>query len=167
MRHLALAACALVLAGCSFSLGGADAVTTSELEKQIASLYTPDDADAEIAAECEGELAAEVDATQECHLTVGEEEADVRVVVTAVEDDVVDFKATPFVPAVRVAETIKDNLASQGFEVESVECEDELPGEVDATSTCTARPSEGAGTIEAVVTSVEGLMVNFEFKVVS
>lgn len=167
MRHLALAACTIVLAGCSFSIGGADAVTTSELEEQIASLYTPDDPDAEITAECEGELAAEVDATQDCHLVVGEEEADVRVVVTEVGDETVDFEASPFVPADLVAETIKGSLVSQGFEVETVECEDELPGEVDATATCTATPSDGAGTIEVVVTSVEGLLVNFDYEVVS
>ena len=162
-----VAICAVLVASCSFSLGGADAVTTSELEKQIASLYTADDPEAEITAECDGELKAEVDATQECHLEVGEESADVRVVVTKIEDDVVDFESTPFVPADRVAETIKNSLSSQGYEVETVECADELPGELDATATCTATPADGSGTIEATVTSVEGLMVNFDFEVVS
>ena len=166
-QFLAVAVTAVVLGGCSFSFGGADAVTQSELEKQLASLYTPEDPEAEIAADCGGELEAEVDATQECHLTVGEQEADVRVVVTKVNDEDVDFEATPFVPADRVAETIDASLTEQGYQVETVACEDELAGEVDATTTCTATPADGAGTIEAKVTSVEGLMVNFNYEVVS
>ncbi len=166
-QFLAALSVAALLSGCSFAFGGADAVTKAELEEQMATLYTPDDSEAEITAECGGELAAEVDATQECHLVVGEQEADVRVVVTKVGDDVVDFTATPFVPADRVALTIKDSLSAQGFEVETVECEDELPGELDATTTCTATPAEGGGAIEVTVTSVEGLMVNFNYEVVS
>lgn len=171
MRRLvpafSVAVSVLVLSGCSFSFGGPDAVTQAELEKQIAALYTPDNPGETIEAECAGTLAAEVDATQDCHLTVGEEEADVHVVVTKVGDEEVDFEATPFVPAERVAETIKSSLADQGYQVDTVECDGELLGQLDETTTCTAAPADGEGTIEVKVTSVEGLMVNFNYEVVS
>jgi hypothetical protein len=166
-HHLALLACAAALTGCSFSVGGADAVEAAELEKQVAGLYTPDDPDAEVTADCKGDLDAEVDATQDCHLEVGEETADVRVVVTSVDGDEVDFEATPFLPAERVAETIQQSLEDQGFPVDSLECEDELMGEEDATVTCTVAPADGEGRIEATVTSVDGLLVNFNYEVVA
>lgn len=163
-KYLALLACTAAFVGCSTT---ADSVTQSELEKQVASLYTADDPEADITADCEGALDAKVDATQDCHLDVGEESADVHVVVTEVGEEDVNFEATPYVPAERVAETIKSSLADQGYEVESIECEDELVGELDSTTTCTATPAEGAGTIEAKVTSVDGLMVNFNYEVVA
>jgi hypothetical protein len=162
--YAALLAATVLLAGCSATPG---AVEKEELEKQVSGLYTPEDPDAEVVADCAGELEAEVDATQDCHMEVGEETADVRVVVTEVGDDQVDFEATPFVPADRVAETIRASLAEQGFEVDTVECEDELMGEQDATVSCTAAPAEGTGEVEATVTQVDGLMVNFNYEVVS
>lgn len=164
---LAAVACTAGLAGCSFSIGGPDAVTQSELEKQVADLYTADDPEAEITADCEGELDAEVDATQDCHVNVGEESADVHVTVTKIDGQDVEFEAAPYVPAERVAETIKASLGDQGYQVDSVECEDELAGELGATTTCAAKPAEGDGSIEVKVTQVDGLMVNFNYEVVS
>lgn len=166
-KYVALLACTAVLTGCSFSVGGADAVTQADLEEQISGLYTADDPEAEITADCAGELAAEVDAQQDCHVNVGEEEADVHVVVTKVNDGDVDFETTPYVPAERVAETIKSSLADQEYEVDTVECEAELLGQLDETTTCTAQPADGEGTIEVSVTQVDGLMVNFNYEVVS
>ena len=162
--YAALLAATVLLAGCSTT---ADAVEQEELEKQVAGLYTPDDPEAEVVADCAGELEAKVDATQNCHMEVGEETADVRVVVTKVDEDQVDFEATPYVPADRVAETIQTSLSEQGYQVETVECEDELMGEKDASITCTASPSQGKGEVEATVTQVDGLMVNFNYEVVS
>ena len=48
-----------------------------------------------------------------------------------------------------------------------MECEDELPGELEATVTCTATPADGEGKVVATVTSAQGLMVSFDFEVVS
>ena len=167
MRTFAAAlACSVVLAGCSFSTGP-DAVDQAELEKQVAGLYTADDPGAEITAECDGDLDAEVDATQDCHLVVGQETADVHVVVTEVGDEQVDFEATPYVPAERVAEAVKASLEKDGYQVETVTCDGELVGEKDGKTTCTAAPSEGKGKIDVAVTSVDGLMVNFSYEVVA
>ena len=154
----------LVLTGCSFSMGGASAVSQEDLEKQVAGLYEAED---DITAECEGELPAEVDATTDCHLSVGDAEADVHVTVSKVDGDDVEFTSAPYVPADKVAETIKSSLGSQGYQVETVECEDELAGKLEATTTCTAQPAEGDGTIEVTVTQAQGLMINFDYEVVS
>lgn len=167
MRTLVAAlACTAALTGCSFSTGP-DAIDQAELEKKVAGLYTADDPEADITAECGGDLAAEVDATQECHLVVGEESADVRVVVTEVGEEQLDFEAMPYVPAERVAETVKESLEGQGFQPETVTCDGELKGQLDATTTCTVAPAEGEGKIEVSVTQVDGLMVNFNYEVVA
>ncbi len=169
MKKLAaLAVCAFALAGCSADVSVGDTtVSQSELETQVEKMYTPDDPDATVAADCAGDLDAEVDATQDCHLEVGKETADVRVTVTEVDGSDTKFDATPFVPADRVAETIKGSLVDQGYQVDQVTCESELLGVVDEKISCAAKPSEGDGTVEATVTSVDGLMVNFDYKVVS
>lgn len=166
--YAALAVCVLALAGCSAEVttGDAENVSQSDLEDRVTGMYTPDDPDATVDASCSGDLDAKVDASQDCHLTVGDQEADVRVQVTSVDGSDTKLDATPFVPADKVAETIKGSLAEQGYRLDTVDCEQELIGEVGETATCTAAPAKGDGTIEAKVTSVDGLMVNFNYKVV-
>lgn len=167
-KYAALAVCVLALAGCSAEVNtGDETVSQADLEKQVSGMFTPDNPDATIDASCEGDLDAKVDATQDCHLTVGDQDADVRVQVTSVDGSDTKLDATPFVPADKVADTIKGSLTDQGYKVDTVDCEEELMGEVGQTATCTAAPSSGDGTIEAKVTSVDGLMVNFNYKVVS
>ena len=157
-KYAAFIACALVaLTGCSVSVGGlgrarADGRThrrvdaVADLEDLVAGSVTPDDEGAEVSAECAGGIDVEVDATQDCHLTVGEQIADVHFVVTEVDDgEIVDADITPYLPADRVAETIQVSLEDQGSTVDSVECEGELAGEKGATMSCTAT----AGTQDA------------------
>ncbi len=158
---LAIVVCATAVTGCSMT---ATTVEQGELEKQVASIYEPDDPADKISATCDGELDAEVDATQDCNVTVGEENADVHVVVTKVDGSDVEFETQTFVPAERLADTLKTQLADQGFEVETVECDGELVGEVDATVECTAAPAKGDGVLEVTVTEVDGLMINFNYK---
>ncbi len=160
---LALVVCAAAVTGCSTT---ASTVEQAELEKQVAAIYEADDPSDEISATCDGELDAEVDATQDCNVTVGEENADVHVVVTKVDGSDVEFETQTFVPAERLADTLKTQLADQGFEVETVECDGELVGEVDATTECTAAPAEGEGILEVTVTEVDGLMINFNYELV-
>ena len=84
--------------------------------------------------------------------------------VTKVDGSDVEFETQTFVPAERLADTLKTQLADQGFEVETVECDGELVGEVDATTECTAAPAEGDGVLEVTVTEVDGLMINFNYE---
>ena len=127
---------------------------------------TPDDKDAEVAADCVGGIDIEVDATQDCHLTAGEETVDVHFVVTEVEDDEIagaDF--TPYIPGDRLAGAVRQQLAQQG-RPGPVECDEELTGEKGATTTCAATAGSDAAQVEVDVTEVDGLFINFHMKLV-
>lgn len=166
-KYAALAVLLLAITGCSGSVTtGPKAVSQSDLEKQVSGMYTPNDPQATVGATCDGDLTAKVDATQDCHLTVGKQSADVRVTVTSVDGDNTKFDAVPFVPGAKVADTIKSSLTSQGYNVDTVDCPGELMGKVGQTATCTAAPAKGGGKIEATVTKVDGLLVNFNYKAV-
>ena len=165
-RIVLLAACLAALTGCNLSFGSTT-VSTTELNKQVAGMYTPDDPNATVKADCAGPLKGEVGAKQDCHMTVGEETADVHVAVTKVDGSDVNFSATPYVPADRLAEAIKSSLAGQKINVDSVECSGELLGKMGESTTCTAQPAQGDGKLEVDVTKVDGLLVNFNYKVVS
>jgi len=166
-RYGALAALLLALTGCSGSVTtGPKAVSRSDLEKQVSGMYTPKDPRATVDASCSGDLTAKVHATQDCHLTVGSQSADVRVTVTSVDGSDTKFDAVPFVPGSKVADTIKSSLTKQGYNVDTVDCQGELMGKVGETATCTAAPAKGDGTIRATVTKVDGLLVDFGYKVV-
>ncbi|GAB3791242.1 DUF4333 domain-containing protein [Nocardioides ungokensis] len=168
-KYAALAVLLLAITGCSGSVSTSSepkAVSQSDLEQQVSGMYTPNDPQATVGASCSGDLTAKVDATQDCHLTVGKQSADVRVTVTSVDGSDTKFDAVPFIPGTKVADTIKSSLTSQGYNVDSVDCQGELMGKVGETATCTVAPAKGGGTIEATVTKVDGLLVNFNYKVV-
>jgi hypothetical protein len=170
--HTALAVAVFALAGCSAEVttgGGEGDLSQSELEEKVADGVTPDDPDAEVSADCEGGLPKEVDATQDCHLDVGEETADVRITVTSTDDGDPDLDEVPFIPADRMADTIDKSLTDQGFAVDEVDCEAELIGKLGETADCTAVLPEAGGEtpLKVKVTQVDGLMVNFNFEAVS
>lgn len=167
LSAVAVAALSGCLAGCSASVSTSRSVDRADLENQLTTMYTPDDPSASIDATCGGDLAAKVDATQDCHLEVGEQTADVRVAVTSVDGSDTKFDVTPFVTADKVAATIEKSLTDQGYQVDSVDCEAELVGEKGRTVDCTAAPADGDGRIVATVSSVKGLLVDFDYEVVS
>ena len=111
-KYAALIACALVaLTGCSVSVGTdsdepeptaeptVESMAVADLEDLVAGSVTPDDEGAEVSAECAGGIDVEVDAAQDCHLTVGEQIADVHVVVTEVDDGEIVGRRHHAVPA--------------------------------------------------------------------
>ncbi len=165
MKTVAAMFCLLALAGCQAQVSETATVSQSQLEKQVAGLYTPDDPKATVVAACLGQLAARVDATQDCHLVIGKQEADVRVKVTEVAGTRTKFAPTPYVPAARVATTIKKALKKQGYQIDLVRCESELLGIVGEKTFCQVSPADSEGKVRAKVTSVEGLLVNFDYKV--
>lgn len=173
MRKLAtvtaVALCLVALAGCKAEVStgsGSSSISQSDLETRLQDGTTPDDKSATVTATCGGELAKKVDATQDCHLEVGTESADVHVTVTSTDGDG-KFDVTPYLPAERVAETIKGSLVDSGNAIDSVECEGDLLGVVDETVTCTALPEETGGDVLATVSSVDGLFVNFQIEALS
>ena len=179
-KHLlAAAVAALALAGCSVDVdaGSGESEPTTEaspeqmdvaaLEELVASGVTPDDAAAEVAADCPEGIEVEVDATQDCHLTVGEETVDVHFVVTEVDgDEITGADYTPYIPGDRLADTIQQQMSKQGTAVDSVQCDEELTGEKGARTTCTATAGNDEGNVEVDVTEVDGLFINFHMLVV-
>lgn len=140
-------------------------VAQADLEQQVASLYTPDTAGDDVAASCDGDLAAEVDASQDCQVQVGGDVARVHVVVDEVDGKDVRFQATPYLSAADVAETIKSSLDEQGFAVDTVRCTDELPGVEGREITCTYTPPASGRAVTATVTAVDGPVINIEYDV--
>jgi hypothetical protein len=138
-------------------------VSQSELEQKVVGLYTPQASGDDVKASCDGDLASEVDATQDCAVQVGADVARVHVVVDEVDGADIHFTSTPYLSATDVADAIKQSRGS-AFEVRTIECAGELPGVEGSSTTCTYTSSESGGELRAVVTKVEGLMINFRFK---
>jgi hypothetical protein len=167
LKLAATVVCVLALAGCSAEVSPSKSVSRSELEKQVAGALTVQDGVEAPDVTCSGSLDAEVDASQDCRLESADVASDVRLTVTSVDGSDAEFDIVPFVAAEVVAEQILGSLSEQGFQVDSVECESELLGIVDEMVACTAQPSDGEGTVEATVTSVDGLDIDFDYEVVS
>ncbi|MET0523692.1 MAG: DUF4333 domain-containing protein [Nocardioides sp.] len=156
--------------GCSVSAGSGDddpePWSTAHLEDEVTDDITLDDKDAEFTVECAGGLENEKDATQDCNITTGEDEADVHVVVTELDDgEISDYDVNTYLPGDRVAEAIKSSLADQGVNADTVDCEGELAGEKGATMSCTATAGTDTGEIAVEATEVDGLFINFHFEV--
>lgn len=165
MPKLAAAAlCLLALTGCQASISTSNTVSQAELEKQVAAIITPDDPSASVEPSCAGELAGKVDATQDCHLDIGDQKADVHVTVTSVDGGDVAFDVTPFLPADTLADAVLNSLTDAGYAIDSVDCDGELLGVVDETATCTAQPEQTGGDVVVTATSVDGLLVKFDVK---
>lgn len=83
----ALAALALLLAGCSQSV----TVGQAELEKEVSAQLEQTVGQAPDAVDCPGDLDGEVGAEMRCTLTAGEDELGLTVTVTSVEGKDVQF----------------------------------------------------------------------------
>ena len=166
----ALLAPGLLLSACSgeVSVGGPATVERADLEAELSANMSGPDAD-QFDVACEGDLEAEVEATQDCLITFSEDGSTtgVRLVVTAVEGDEVEFDQTLFIPAGEVADAVERTYAEPGLTIDEVTCAGELLGEEGATTTCDIASSEGDVTVEATTTTVDGLVVNFDLTVVS
>lgn len=167
----AVLAPALLLSACSgeISVGGPGAVDRADLEGEVSANMSGPDADRYDVA-CEGDLEAEVEATQDCRVIFSEDGSTtgVRLVVTAVEGDEVEFDQTLFIPADDVAAGVESYYTDQGLTIDEISCAGELVGEEGETTTCDITSSvEGDVTVEATTTTVDGLVVNFDLTVVS
>jgi len=169
--------CSSVLLCCTGALVGCDSgaqepsgapapLSRAALEQRVAGSFTADDPHATIQARCEGGLDVRRGATRDCSLDVAEESADVHVVVSSVSGRRPLLRITPYIPADRLGDALRSALSGQGYHVESVTCDDELTGEPDETTSCTATPAAGEGRVDVHVTKVDGLMVNFDYEVV-
>lgn len=158
----------LALVGCSgeVSVGSDPVVEQASLEEQVAEGFTGDGAET-VAVACEGDLAAEEGATQDCLATFGGEDIGVRLTVDAVNDEDVDYSPVFFVTVDELEATVEETYVGQGVSVDSVTCDGELLGEVDATATCEVTSAvDGDATIEAVTTSADGPDIAYDLNVV-
>lgn len=157
---VALAA-AVLLAGCSGSVSvGGPKVDKADLEEKVAGQITGADAD-KLKVACEGDLKGEKGETQDCVVSDGAGgESLVRAEATDVDGKTVHFETKLYIAADDVASAIEKQLTSQGQQVDSVTCAEDLPGVVDAEVDCSSEPG---GDLIARTTAVDGLRVNFNF----
>lgn len=94
MLKPALAGLAALAATVTLGACGASTVSADDVEKQITSKLQGSDGSTPDSAECPEELDAEVGATLTCSVTAGEEEFEVEVEVTKVEDGTANFDIT-------------------------------------------------------------------------
>ena len=167
----ALALVALSLGGC----GGSEApveeaapdptVSQETLEQRVVDDISGEGAE-DVEVTCEGDLAAELDATQDCLATLGESATGIRFTVDAVDGEDVDYSSVVFVPEDELASTVEDTYLGQGVAVDSVTCDGELLGVTGESAVCEVTSMrDGDASIEATTTKVEGLLVDFDLTV--
>ncbi len=165
---LVTAVASLALVGC----GGEPEVprgkdlSQGQLEAHINDSFEPDDPEDELATDCEGDLEAVADGTQDCKVTNGDDHVGVRAVVTDIEADDLGMVLTPFVYAEDVAGAISQTVEMQGGGYTGVEttCADDLVGEVGQKLVCDLSSDQGDTVVNVEVTEVDGLMINYDFK---
>lgn len=161
-------------------LGGCGRIATNDnVEDQVKSQLGAENAD------CPTDLEGEVGRSIVCKASSGDDTYDVRVTVTSVDDDTVRYgiervggPAAPTAaegieeatdPAARVdgknvAQSVLDQLASTGKEVDEVSCPD-LPARVGASERCTLRADNETYGVTVTATSVQGTDVKFDIEV--
>ena len=178
-------ALAAVLTGCG------KVATNDSVEEQIKSQLGTDTAD------CPSDLQGEVGQSVVCTASKGDAPFDVRVTVTSVEGDTINFDierlapgatappaapAEPSPPAAgtgadvapsdpsatvdgkNVAQSVFDQLVSNGKQVNQVSCPD-LAASVGASQRCTLMSGTETYGVTVTVTSVQGTDVKFDIQV--
>ena len=139
-------------------------LSQADLEQQVAGRYEPDDPKDELTVSCEGALRGAEDATQDCLVTTGSKEVGIRASVTDVAADDLGLATTAFLPPEMVADAIASSLEIQGYEEVVATCDGDLMGEVGDAVVCEVTTPDGDTMVDVDVTSVEGLLINFDFK---
>ena len=158
-----------LLGACSgeASVGSGDpTVTQAQLEKEVASRVTGEDAD-QVEVVCKGDLTAKVGETQDCEATAAGTSTGIRLTVDAVEGEEVEFSQTLFISETELASAVDGYFTDQGITVTGVTCDGELVGEKGKSATCeVTSSSDGDATVRTTTSNVDGLTVNFDIEVV-
>lgn len=165
----------LAVGGCSASVSsGPDEVSTSELTEAVdGKLQDAKAEDAEVTdVSCDGALEPEDGAEQRCHFTDAlDDRYGVTVTVTSVDGDELtyDLDVDPgqTVETDELEPEVTEQLTqlSGGVAPDAVDCPDDLPGQVDATTTCVLTAGEDRLETTVTVTSAEGPEVAFDIEV--
>ncbi len=164
-----LGAAALTLGACSgeVSVGGDPTVDQASVEEQVAGAFTGEGADT-VEVACEGDLAAEKGATQDCLATFNGADIGVRLTVDQVNEEDVDYSSVFYVTVEELEATVEETYVGQGVSVDTVTCDGELLGEVGATATCEVTSAvDGDATIETTTTTADGPDIAYDLEVVS
>lgn len=158
----------LAIGGCSVEASAGDeTVSQSEIESVVAGNITGEDA-ADVEVTCDGDLDAEVGASQDCQATLEGRSTGIRITVDQVNEEDVDFSTVMFVTAEELQTAVSDFYSDQGIGVTGVTCDGELVGESGDTATCEiTSDTDGDATVEATSTGADGLTVNFDLEVVN
>jgi uncharacterized protein DUF4333 len=148
--------------------------TNDSVEEQIKSQLGTDTSD------CPTDLKGEQGQSIVCKATKGGEAFDVKVTVTSVSGDTINFSiervgapaaatapATATAPTVAgksVAQSVLAQLAADGKQVDEVSCPD-LPATVGASQRCTLKAGADTYGVTVTVTSVQGTDVKFDIQV--
>jgi predicted thioesterase len=167
----------VVLAGCG------KIATNDSVEEQVKSQLGTDSAD------CPSDLKGEVGQSIVCKATRGDQTFDVKVTVTSVDGNTINFDiervgGTPTssapasstsgvvstadpsstVDGKNVAQSVFDQLAENGKQVDKVSCPD-LAAQVGATQRCSLVSGTETYGVTVTVTSVQGTDVKFDIQV--
>ncbi len=165
----------LSLVGCSVTVSnGPDAVSASELADAVdGKLQDAKAEDAQVSdVTCDGALEPEDDAEQRCHFTdVAGDRYGVTVTVTAVDGDELTYDLDPDPGQTVEVDELEPEVTkglteiSGGTAPDAVDCPDDLPGRVDASTTCVLTAGEDRLETTVTVTSAEGPEVDFDIQV--
>lgn len=175
-RSLVLLA-ALALCGCSASVSsGADAISATKLADAVDGKLQDIKADnAEVGdVSCDGALEPENDAEQRCHFTdVAGDRYGVTVTVTGIDGDDLSYDLDADPGQTVEPDELEPEVTTQltdlsgGVAPDAVDCPDDLPGRVDATTTCILTAGEDRIETTVTVTSAKGPDVAFDIDVAS
>ena len=151
--------------------------TDDSVEEQIKSQLGTDSSD------CPTDLKGEQGQSIVCKATKGGEAFDVKVTVTSVSGDTINFsiervggpatattarrhghRVAPTVAGKSVAQSVLAQLAADGKQVDEVSCPD-LPATVGASERCTLKAGADTYGVTVTVTSVQGTDVKFDIQV--
>ena len=153
------------LSGCTFSAGVNSTPTVSKdaLQKDIADQLTKAGEQPE-SVTCKEDLVGEVGKTTRCEVVMSPTNSFEPVVtVTGVDGSTINYEMTPALSKDQLEKAVSRLVAdAEGAQVDSASCESGLEGEVGAVASCDV----DAGGVQlrrmVEVTSVEGLMLNFD-----
>jgi hypothetical protein len=115
---------------------------------------------------CSSDLEGDVGKSITCEVVITESNAfQLMVETTKVEGSEISYEMTPALSQAQLEKTVAELVAeSAGTEPTDLTCEDGLVGEPDNKTSCSMQLDAEPVEIEASVTSVEGLLMNFEIK---
>ena len=154
-----------VLSGCSFSAGvnATPSVSKDALQKDIADQLTQAGEPPE-SVTCNEDLVGEVGKTTRCEVVMGPTNSFEPVVtVTGIDGSTINYEMRPALSKDQLDKAVSRLVSdAEGVQVDSMSCESGLEGEVGAVVSCDL----DAGGVQlrrmVEVTSVEGLMLNFD-----